>query len=207
MPGKFITLEGGEGAGKSTNAEFIKSQLEALGYRVILTREPGGTKLGERVREILLDTHLPAMAVTTEALLMFAARTEHYHHVIAPALATGNWVISDRFTDASFAYQGVARGLGVKKIAQLADWALPEVKPDLTFVFDLPVAVGMARVKSRGGVVDRFEQEAPVFFEQVRQAYLNRAAADPERYHVLDASADLLNVQQNILLGLAQLCH
>lgn len=207
MPGKFITLEGGEGAGKSTNAEFIKSQLEALGYRVILTREPGGTKLGERVREILLDPHLPAMAVTTEALLMFAARTEHYHHVIAPALATGNWVISDRFTDASFAYQGVARGLGVKKIAQLADWALPEVKPDLTFVFDLPVAVGMARVKSRGGVVDRFEQEAPVFFEQVRQAYLNRAAADPERYHVLDASADLLNVQQNILLGLAQLCH
>lgn len=138
---------------------------------------------------------------------MFAARTEHYHHVIAPALATGNWVISDRFTDASFAYQGVARGLGVKKIAQLADWALPGVKPDLTFVFDLPVAVGMARVKSRGGVVDRFEQEAPVFFEQVRQAYLNRAAADPERYHVLDASADLLNVQQNILLGLAQLCH
>lgn len=207
MPGKFITLEGGEGAGKSTNAEFIKSQLEALGYRVILTREPGGTKLGERVREILLDPHLPAMAVTTEALLMFAARTEHYHHVIAPALATGNWVISDRFTDASFAYQGVARGLGVKKIAQLADWALPEVKPDLTFVFDLPVAVGMARVKSRGGVVDRFEQEAPVFFEQVRQAYLNRAAADPERYHVLDASADLLNVQQDILLGLAQLCH
>lgn len=207
MPGKFITLEGGEGAGKSTNAEFIKSQLEALGYRVILTREPGGTKLGERVREILLDPHLPAMAVTTEALLMFAARTEHYHHVIAPALATGNWVISDRFTDASFAYQGVARGLGVKKIAQLADWALPGVKPDLTFVFDLPVAVGMARVKSRGGVVDRFEQEAPVFFEQVRQAYLNRAAADPERYHVLDASADLLNVQQNILLGLAQLCH
>lgn len=207
MPGKFITLEGGEGAGKSTNAEFIKSQLEALGYRVILTREPGGTKLGERVREILLDPHLPAMAVTTEALLMFAARTEHYHHVIAPALAAGNWVISDRFTDASFAYQGVARGLGVKKIAQLADWALPEVKPDLTFVFDLPVAVGMARVKSRGGVVDRFEQEAPVFFEQVRQAYLNRAAADPERYHVLDASADLLNVQQDILLGLAQLCH
>lgn len=207
MPGKFITLEGGEGAGKSTNAEFIKSQLEALGYRVILTREPGGTKLGERVREILLDPHLPAMAVTTEALLMFAARTEHYHHVIAPALATGNWVISDRFTDASFAYQGVARGLGVKKIAQLADWALPGVKPDLTFVFDLPVAVCMARVKSRGGVVDRFEQEAPVFFEQVRQAYLNRAAADPERYHVLDASADLLNVQQNILLGLAQLCH
>jgi len=207
MPGKFITLEGGEGAGKSTNAEFIKSQLEALGYRVILTREPGGTKLGERVREILLDPHLPAMTVTTEALLMFAARTEHYYHVIAPALAAGTWVISDRFTDASFAYQGVARGLGVNKIGQLADWALPEVKPDLTFVFDLPVAVGMARVKSRGGIVDRFEQEAPVFFEQVRQAYLNRAAADPERYHVLDASADLLNVQQNIVLGLAQLCH
>lgn len=206
MTGKFIALEGGEGAGKSTNAQFIKQQLEARGFEVLLTREPGGTPLGEKVRAILLDTTLPAMTPTTEALLMFAARAEHYAQVIAPALAAGQWVISDRFVDASFAYQGAARGLGSNKIAELADWTLPNVQADLTLVFDLPVEVGMMRVQARGGVIDRFEQEPPAFFEQVRQAYLERAAKMPSHYCVLDASQDLSTVQRLIAEQLDRLC-
>ncbi|SFR52116.1 dTMP kinase [Thiomicrospira sp. ALE5] len=206
MTGKFIALEGGEGAGKSTNAQFIKQQLEARGLEVLLTREPGGTPLGEKVRAILLDATLPAMTPTTEALLMFAARAEHYAQVIAPALAVGQWVISDRFVDASFAYQGAARGLGSHKIAELTDWTLPNVQADLTLVFDLPVEVGMMRVQARGGVIDRFEQEPPAFFEQVRQAYLERAAKAPSHYCVLDASQDLSAVQRVIAEQLDRLC-
>ncbi len=206
MRGKFITLEGGEGAGKSTNAQFMKQQLEARGLEVVLTREPGGTALAERIRAILLDPDLPPMTATTEALLMFAARAEHYHQVIAPGLAQGQWVISDRFVDASFAYQGAARGLGSQKIAELADWTLPGVQADLTLVFDLPVEIGMARVASRGGAIDRFEQEPPVFFEQVRQAYLARAAQAPSNYCVLDASQTLAEVQQAIVEQLDRLC-
>ncbi|MDX1347608.1 MAG: dTMP kinase [Thiomicrorhabdus chilensis] len=198
MKGKFLTLEGTEGAGKSTNLAFIETWLKQRGIEVITTREPGGTKIGEAVREILLDKAYTQMHEDTELLLMFAARAQHLQEKILPALAQGKWVVSDRFTDATYAYQGAARGIAFERIAEIENWVQKGTFPDTTFVFDLPIEVGMARVASRGGQTDRFEQERHDFFEKVRNAYLKRAVQTPERYQVLDASQPLESVQAQI---------
>lgn len=197
MSGLFITLEGPEGAGKSTNRDFLAERLRGHGIDVLLTREPGGTPLAERIRELLLAPSDEAMAVDTELLLMFAARAQHIAGVIRPALARGQVVLCDRFTDATYAYQGGGRGLPVERIALLEDFVQGELRPDLTLVFDLPVDVGLSRAAARGRL-DRFEQEGRSFFEAVRQTYLQRAAAAPERYRVLDAAAPLADVQQTL---------
>lgn len=202
MTGQFITLEGTEGGGKSTNLLFIQEFLVAQGLEVVVTREPGGTEIGEAIREILLNNAFTTMHADTELLLMFAARAQHIQEKIQPALAEGKWVISDRFTDASYAYQGAAREMGFERIAQIEAWVQQGFQPDTTFVFDLPVAIGMARVASRsqetGQVIDRFESEKQAFFETVRNAYLKRAAETPARYTVLDASQSLDSVQMAI---------
>ena len=205
MTGKFLTLEGTEGAGKSTNLSFIKAWLTEQGIDVISTREPGGTEIGEAVRGILLNQTYTEMHEDTELLLMFAARAQHLREKILPALAEGKWVISDRFTDASYAYQGAARGMGFERIAEIEQWVQQGVHPDTTFVFDLPIEIGMARVASRGGETDRFEQEKFDFFEKVRGAYLTRAQQVPERYQVLDASQSLEAVQASIVTRLQSL--
>ncbi|MBB4819514.1 dTMP kinase [Pseudomonas alcaligenes] len=195
MSGLFITLEGPEGAGKSTNRDFLAERLRSHGVDVVLTREPGGTPLAERIRELLLAPSDETMAADTELLLMFAARAQHIAGVIRPALARGQVVLCDRFTDATYAYQGGGRGLPVERIAQLEAFVQGELRPDLTLVFDLPVDVGLSRAAARGRL-DRFEQEDRGFFEAVRQTYLQRAAAAPQRYHVLDAAASLVSVQE-----------
>ena len=194
MSGLFITLEGPEGAGKSTNREYLAACLRAQGVEVLLTREPGGTPLAERIRELLLTPSDEVMAADTELLLMFAARAQHIAAVIAPALARGAVVLCDRFTDATYAYQGGGRGLPVERIAQLEQFVQGDLRPDLTLVFDLPIEIGLARAAARGRL-DRFEQEGRAFFDSVRQAYLDRAAATPERYRVLDAGQSLAQVQ------------
>lgn len=196
--GKFITLEGSEGAGKSTNIAFIADYLQNKGIDVIVTREPGGTEIGEQIREILLNKDNTAMHEDTELLLMFAARAQHIREKILPALTAGKWVISDRFTDASYAYQGAARNMGFERIAEIENWVQQGFAPDCTFVMDLPIEIGMQRVKSRGGDGDRFEDEKKAFFETVRKAYLQRAAMAPERYSVIDASLTLENVQAQL---------
>ena len=202
--GLFITLEGGEGAGKSTNASFMADYLRAQGKQVLLTREPGGTPVAEAIRSVLLDTSLPAMTMETELLLMFAARHEHLQQKILPALAQGTWVICDRFTDSSYAYQGYARGVDLPRIAQLEQWTQGDIRPDYVFVFDLPVEIGMARAKARS-VADRFEQEQLVFFEKVRQGFLTRAAQFPERYPIIQAQQPLAQVQAQLQAQLAQI--
>ncbi|NQD93299.1 dTMP kinase, partial [Pseudomonas sp. CrR25] len=186
MSGLFITLEGPEGAGKSTNRDYLAARLVERGIEVLLTREPGGTPLAERVRELLLAPSDEPMAADTELLLMFAARAQHLAQVIRPALARGCVVICDRFTDATYAYQGGGRGVAEARIAILENFVQDGLRPDLTLVFDLPVEVGLARAVARGRL-DRFEQEGRGFFEAVRQAYLRRAGADPQRYRILDA--------------------
>lgn len=193
--GKFITLEGSEGAGKSTNIAFIADYLQNKGIDVIVTREPGGTDIGEQIREVLLNKANTAMHEDTELLLMFAARAQHIREKILPALNAGKWVISDRFTDASYAYQGAARHMGFERIAEIENWVQQGFAPDCTFVMDLPIEIGMQRVKNRGGDGDRFEDEQKAFFETVRKAYLQRAEMAPERYSVIDASQALENVQ------------
>ncbi|WP_130537628.1 dTMP kinase [Thiomicrorhabdus indica] len=203
--GKFITLEGSEGAGKSTNIAFISDYLQSKGIDVLVTREPGGTEIGEQIRKILLNKANTAMHEDTELLLMFAARAQHIREKILPALEQGKWVISDRFTDASYAYQGAARGMGFERIAEIENWVQQGFQPDCTFVLDLPVEIGMQRVKSRGGDGDRFEDEQKAFFETVRNAYLHRAELAPERYAVIDASQTLDNVQAQLVKALAAL--
>lgn len=198
MLGQFISLEGTEGAGKSTNLKFIQHWLEQRGIEVVVTREPGGTLIGEAVREILLNTQFTEMMPNTELLLMFAARNQHIEEKIKPLLSAGKWVISDRFTDASYAYQGAARGIDFARIGELEHWVQQGFSPDLTFVFDLPIEVGMARVASRGGQTDRFEAEQHDFFTKVKQAYLDRAQAAPQRYRVLQAEQSLEAVQAQI---------
>lgn len=183
--GRFITLEGIDGAGKSTHLSWLLQYLRARGLNVVSTREPGGTALGESLRQIVLHE---AMHLETEALLMFAARREHIARVIGPALAAGQWVVSDRFTDATFAYQGGGRGLDREKIAVLENWVHPGLQPDLTLLFDLPPKLAMRRVAASGNAPDRFEQEREQFFTGVREAYLDRARRDPDRIRVLDAS-------------------
>ena len=195
--GRFITLEGGEGAGKSTNLEYLSMRLQAAGVNVRHTREPGGTPLGEKIRELLLNPDHTGMHSDTELLLMFAARAQHLHEVILPALARGEWVICDRFTDATYAYQGGGRGIDVQRIALLEDWVQRGLQPDTTLLFDLPVAQGLERAGKRGAL-DRFEQEQQDFFKQVRDAYLERAAQNPGRFRIVDAGRELAAVQKQL---------
>lgn len=204
MRGLFITLEGPEGAGKTTNRAYLAEQLQAQGFRVTLTREPGGTALAEQIREILLAPHDEPMAVDTELLLMFAARAQHLAQVIVPALAEGHIVICDRFTDATYAYQGGGRGLDCSRIAVLEQFVQGDLRPDLTLLFDLPVAAGLARAAARGQL-DRFEQEQQNFFEAVRQAYLQRAKNDPERFRLVDAQLSLPEVQKSLDIYLKEI--
>ncbi len=195
--GRFITVEGTEGVGKSSNITFIQETLQKAGIDVVATREPGGTQLGEEVREMLLDHRHSGMSVDAELLLMFAARAQHIEQVIQPALKQGQWVLCDRFTDATYAYQGGGRGIPNERIATLERWVQDTLRPDMTVLLDLPVEIGLARAAERG-VADRFEKEQQTFFEQVRQAYLVQAQKTPERYRIIDASRTLDEVQQQI---------
>ncbi|OPA86017.1 dTMP kinase [Pseudomonas fluorescens] len=197
MTGLFITLEGPEGAGKSTNRDYLAERLRSEGIEVVLTREPGGTPLAERIREVLLAPGEEQMNPDTELLLVFAARAQHLSEVIRPALARGAVVICDRFTDSTYAYQGGGRGLCLARIATLETFVQGDLRPDLTLLFDLPVEVGMARASARGRL-DRFELEGQAFFDLVRSAFLARAKAEPARYHLLDAAQPLAQVQQAI---------
>ncbi|HEX9803416.1 MAG TPA: dTMP kinase [Gammaproteobacteria bacterium] len=197
MRGRFITLEGSEGSGKSTNLAFIHHYLQQSGIDVVLTREPGGTPLGETIRELLLDHRNNEMAGDTELLLMFAARAQHLHELILPALEAGRWVLCDRFTDATYAYQGAGRGIAEERIALLEEWVQGELRPDLTLFLDLPVAQGLARAGERSAP-DRFEREQLDFFERVRQGYLEQAARAPQRYRIVDASQPLEAVQSSL---------
>lgn len=204
MSGLFITLEGPEGAGKSTNRDYLAERLREQGIDVLLTREPGGTPLAERVRELLLAPSDEPMAADTELLLVFAARAQHLAEVIRPALARGAVVLCDRFTDATYAYQGGGRGLSHARIAALEAFVQGDLRPDLTLVFDLPIEVGMARASARGRL-DRFEQEGRTFFDAVRSTYLQRAEAAPQRYRLIDAAQTLEQVQLQLDTLLPQL--
>lgn len=191
--GRFITLEGIDGAGKSTQLLWLNEYLQKQGQEVLVTREPGGTPLGEELRALLLDDQ-QLMHAETEALLMFAARREHLDKVILPALGRGNWVISDRFTDASFAYQGGGRQVEISRLEALEQWVQGDLQPDLTLYLDVPVELGRVRV-SRIKSADRFETEQAEFFQRVREAYLERAQKYPERIHLIDATQSLPAVQ------------
>ncbi len=197
MNGKFITLEGIEGVGKSTNLRFVAALLQERGHDVVVTREPGGTPLAERVREILLDHADEAVPPLAELLLMFAGRAIHLENQIRPALKRGCWVVCDRFTDASYAYQGGGRGQSAERIAELEQWVQRDFRPDLTLLLDADPAVGLGRV-GRRGESDRFEIERRDFFSRVRETYLARARAEPARMRVIDASLSLEAVQDKI---------
>lgn len=198
---KFITFEGVDGAGKSTHLAWFADVLRQRGLDVVVTREPGGTPLGEQLREILLNRN---MSIGTEALLMFAARLEHIEQVIKPALLAGKWVISDRFSDASFAYQGGGRGLSWEKLSQLEQWVHPDLQPDLTLFFDVPVEVARQRLRAPDNTrpnnvsLDRFEQEQADFFERVRAGYHKRVQEHPQRYIVIDAAQTLEKVKHKL---------
>jgi len=194
--GLFITLEGGEGAGKSTSLAFVREFLEQAGRRVVVTREPGGTPLGEKIRELLLHGR-ENMDVDTELLLMFAARAEHLVRVIRPALADGACVVCDRFTDATYAYQGGGRGVPEARIRILEDWVQQGLRPHLTLLLDIPVAQGLGRAGQRSAP-DRFEREKIDFFERVRNRYLAAAASEPQRIRVIDATRDIPQVQAQL---------
>jgi dTMP kinase len=193
MSGKLVTLEGGEGAGKSTVLEAVRALLAERRIDVVVTREPGGTPAGEAIRRALLDPELRGMAAETELLLMFASRAQLVRDLVEPALAAGRWVLSDRFTDASYAYQGGGRGQPLERIAALEAWAADGLRPDLTLLLDLPVAEGMKRANGRGHA-DRIEMENADFFERVRMAYRRRAEAEPARFRIIDASRPLADV-------------
>ena len=205
MKGQFITVEGIEGAGKTTNTEFIHQQLLSAGKDVGVTREPGGTLLGEAIRGLLLDPQYTGMDSTCELQLMFAARAEHLARVVRPALEKGQWVLCDRFTDATYAYQGGGRGIDTDTIARLEALVQGDFRPDITLLLDVPVEVGLARASKRGDL-DRFEQEKVEFFERVRQAYLDMARQHAGRYRVIDASQPLEQVQQQLELVLQSVC-
>ena len=200
--GLFITLEGGEGAGKSTQLSYIAEWLRPRGRDVVITREPGGTDVGERIREILLH-HRGKMTADTELLLMFAARAEHLNGVIRPALAEGKIVLCDRFTDATYAYQGGGRGIAPERIAALEQWVQQGLRPDLTILLDLPADVGLGRAGERGGF-DRFEREQQDFFERVRASYLAAATREPNRIRVIDASRSQSEVSAAIVAVLRE---
>jgi dTMP kinase len=195
--GKFLTIEGTEGVGKSTNISYIKSYLQSQGIELLTTREPGGTPLAEEIRELLLQNRDEKMDETAELLLVFAARSQHLQTVILPALERGQWVLCDRFTDATYAYQGGGRGLDVNLIETLEQRIQGDIRPDLTLLLDIDVAIGLDRA-GRRGELDRFEHEQIEFFERVRKAYLARVAESPERYGVVDAAQSLDQVQQQI---------
>ncbi len=195
--GKFITIDGVEGAGKSTQIDFICQYLADKGINVALTREPGGTEIGEKIRTLLLSNSTGKMHADTELMLMFAARNEHIQNKIIPTLNQGNWVLSDRFTDASYAYQGGGRGLDIARIAQLEQWVMRNFAPDMTLLLDVPVEIGMQRVESRGEK-DRIEQESLDFFNRVRNAYIARSEQYPERIKLIDSSQTTEHTQQQI---------
>lgn len=199
--GRFITLEGIDGAGKSTHLAAIANFLRERGKDVVVTREPGGTPLGESLRALLLSQ---PMSVETETLLMFAARREHIAKVIAPALAAGRWVLSDRFTDATYAYQGAGRGMPEDKIAALERWVQEGLQPDLTLVFDVPVEIARQRLAETPA--DRFEREGAGFFERIRAGYLKRAAADSPRVRVIDSEKPLADVKKEVEKIVSVLC-
>lgn len=195
--GKFITIEGSEGAGKSTNIGFIQDYLNQKNIPFILTREPGGTPVAEKIRDLLLDKANTSLCDDAELLLMFAARSQHLNELIIPALEAGKWVISDRFTDASYAYQGGGRGLSWQKIAQLEQWVQGNLRPDATILLDIPVDKGMERVRERGET-DRFEQEQLSFFNRIREAYLKLAEENPERFHIVDTLPAIEKVHKQL---------
>lgn len=204
MKGRFITFEGVEGAGKSTQLAFAANFLRATGRQVLVTREPGGTPLAERIRDCLLATADEPMAATTELLLVFAARAQHLAEKIMPALERGTWVLCDRFTDATYAYQGAGRGLSLEVINQLEMLVQGELRPDATLLFDIAVVEGLARAGKRA-VLDRIESEDQAFFERIRTHYLQRAAAHPTRFHLLDGSACEAAVSDQVKVVLRQL--
>ena len=193
--GKFITFEGIDGAGKSTHIGFVSDYIKARGYPLIASREPGGTPLGEKLRDLVLHEK---MHLETEALLMFASRREHIAQVIEPALARGDWVISDRFTDASFAYQGAGRGMDLRKMEVLEQWVHPDLQPDLTFLFDVPLDVARARLDATRSL-DKFEQEQADFFLATRSEYLRRAAQFPQRFRVIDSTQTIAQIQLQLV--------
>lgn len=197
MAGLFITVEGGEGAGKTTQLAFMRDYLERAGQTVVVTREPGGAPLSEEIRGLLLSHRHDGMTLSAETLLMFAARAEHVEKVIRPALTAGCWVLCDRFTDATYAYQGGGRGLALERIAVLEEWAQGELRPHLTLLLDLPVAVGLARAGKRSAA-DRFEREDVAFFERVRAVYLERALRNPDRYWIVDADRPIEIVRAEV---------
>ena len=192
--GKFITFEGIDGAGKSTHIPFVTQLLRERGLTVVATREPGGTELGERLRELVLHHK---MHLETEALLMFASRREHLAQVIEPALARGDWVISDRFTDATFAYQGGGRKLALDKLDRLEQWVHPHLQPDLTLLFDVPLEVARARLDAER-TLDKFEQEKADFFANTRAEYLRRAAQFPQRFRLIDSTGPIAVIQEDL---------
>jgi dTMP kinase len=196
--GRFITLEGGEGVGKSTNLAFLEQTLRQQGLPVVVTREPGGTSTAERIRSLLLDRDLGSLALEAELLLVFAARADHLKQVIYPSLEQGSWVLCDRFTDATYAYQGGGRGMNPSRIEYLELWIQQGFQPDLTLLFDAPVDLGMSRVVQRGER-DRFEVEQMDFFERIRQAYLDRAERNPGRIRVIDAGRPIEEVKADVL--------
>lgn len=197
MKGCFITLEGVEGVGKSTNLAYVQARLEASGKTLVVTREPGGTAMAEEIRELLLRPRQESVSEMAELLLMFAGRAQHLHALIQPALDAGHWVLCDRFTDATYAYQGGGRGVPMDWIATLETMVQQQLRPDLTLLLDVPVEVGLARARQRGEL-DRFEAEQQRFFEDVRQVYLQRAQAEPERFAIIDATPALDAVQMQI---------
>lgn len=195
--GRFITIEGTEGVGKTTNIEFIRDWLQKAGIELVQTREPGGTPLAEDIRELLLAVRDEKVDETAELLLMFAARSQHFNQKILPALQRGSWVLCDRFTDATYAYQGGGRGIDVERIALLEEFVLGGVRPDMTLILDIDVAVGLERASKRAAL-DRFENEQIEFFQRVRGAYQERARQAPERYRIVDAGQSLSAVQSDI---------
>ncbi|KZZ62865.1 dTMP kinase [Oleiphilus sp. HI0125] len=204
MRGKFITVEGGEGVGKSSNIEFIANTLREKGIDCIVTREPGGTPLAEEIREVLIARRDEKVCPDTELLLMFAARAQHLNEKILPALDAGTWVVCDRFTDATYAYQSGGRELPSEKVANLENFVQGDLRPDVTLLLDAPIEVGMARASKRAAL-DRFEEEEIDFFNRVRNNYLERASEDPERFVILDASQTLEEVQSDLALKLSEL--
>lgn len=201
LSGKFITIEGGEGVGKSSNIAFILSYLKNKNIDVVSTREPGGTDISEKIRALLLDADNKAMVSDAELLLMFAARAQHLDELIKPSLAKNKCVLCDRFTDATYAYQGGGRGISMQRIAELETWVQADLRPDLTILLDVSIEIGMKRASERSEP-DRIEQEKNNFFESVRQTYLNMAKDAPQRYRVIDASQTLDNVQKDIAQAL-----
>ncbi|ALO46170.1 dTMP kinase [Pseudohongiella spirulinae] len=204
--GKFITIEGIEGVGKTTNLQWVRQCLSEQGLEVVTTREPGGTPLAEQIRELLLTPRDDVMDATAELLLVFAARAQHLASLIKPGLQAGKWVLCDRFTDATFAYQGGGRGLDQDTICTLESLVQEDLRPDLVILLDIQPELGLSRARRRSKP-DRFEQEAVAFFSRVRQAYLRRAASDPERYLIIDAGQPLADVQRNIHNGLLDFCR